>query len=26
LEEEQLGWLEKDGKRLQFTLITNNGN
>jgi len=20
------GWLEKDGKRLQFTLITNNGN
>ncbi len=22
----QAGWLEKDGKRLQFTLITNNGN
>ncbi len=22
----QEGWLEKDGKRLQFTLITNNGN
>ncbi len=20
------GWLEKDGKRMQFTLITNNGN
>jgi ABC-type transport system substrate-binding protein len=22
----QAGWLEKDGKRLQFTLITNSGN
>ena len=22
----QEGWLEKDGQRLQFTLITNNGN
>ncbi|MBL7211037.1 MAG: peptide ABC transporter substrate-binding protein [Desulfobacteraceae bacterium] len=22
----QSGWLEKDGKRLQFTLITNSGN
>ncbi|MBW2609724.1 MAG: peptide-binding protein [Deltaproteobacteria bacterium] len=22
----QAGWLEKDGKKLQFTLITNNGN
>jgi ABC-type transport system substrate-binding protein len=25
-EKSQTGWLEKEGKRLQFTLITNSGN